>query len=175
MAIPRLHCGSWSIGSKLEEYWNVSFDILITEREPLELLHAYYAQMYHILSNVSGLSTFKDYIQAGVSNEPSKDLGFRYLKPGVVTKAFVDGFGAERVFTIPMKELFEPGCVRLGLWHPFLKRCAHRITRAREQPFRGEGYQDHPPKAHLGEEEAVQAPSFPVGGQEHVHGPARNA
>ncbi|MBL0126375.1 MAG: hypothetical protein IPP83_02725 [Flavobacteriales bacterium] len=105
---------------KLEEYWNVSFDILITEREPLELLHAYYAQMYHILSNVSGLSTFKDYIQAGVSNEPSKDLGFRYLKPGVVTKAFVDGFGADRVFTIPMKKLFEPGCVRLGLWHPSL-------------------------------------------------------
>lgn len=105
---------------KLEEYWNVSFDILITEREPIELLHSYYAQLHHIISKVNGLGTFKDYIATGVSNLPLKDLGFRYLKPGAITKAFQERFGADRIFPISMKELFEPGVVRLGKWHSSL-------------------------------------------------------
>jgi hypothetical protein len=105
---------------RLEEHWNVSFDILICEREPIELLHSYYAQLHHIISKVNGLGTFRDYIRTGVADLPLKDLGFRYLKAGTVAKAFQDRLGVGRVFSISMKELFQPEVVRLGSWHPSL-------------------------------------------------------
>lgn len=105
---------------RLEELWNVSFDILITEREPLELLHAYYAQIYHIFQRFPGLGSFQNYIAIGTSEEPRQGLGFHYLTPGKVASVFSGRFGKEHVFVINMKDLFSPGIIHLDRWHPQL-------------------------------------------------------
>lgn len=105
----------------LGERWNVQFEILITEREPMELLHAYYAQLFHIFRKFQGLDSFRNYIQSGTSDVPSKDLGFHYLKPGVVSNAFRERFGEEHVFTISMSDLFSPGKIHMNRWHPRLQ------------------------------------------------------
>lgn len=106
--------------AQLEQCWNVSFDLLLTERNPAELLHAYYAQCLHVLWRYNELRTFKGYIEVGSSNKPGKELGFHYLRPGVVPNAFREQFGLDRVFTIAMNELFSPGMVHLSKWHPGL-------------------------------------------------------
>ncbi len=104
----------------LQELWNVSFEFLITERDQFEMLHAYYAQAHHIFKRFPGLGTFQRYISTGVQDLPGKDLGFRYLKDGLVIQAFKDGFGAEKVFNISMEQLFRPGQIHLELLHPEL-------------------------------------------------------
>lgn len=104
----------------LEELWNVSFEIMITERDPMDLLHAYYAQLFHIMRRFEGLQTFSGYIEVGTKDIPARDLGFRYLRSGVVVNAFRIRFGHERVHTIHMKELFVPGKILLSRWYPEL-------------------------------------------------------
>lgn len=106
--------------SRLQILWNVTFDFLITEREPFELLHSYYAQSYHIIRHFKGLDSFQGYIANGTRNSARIDLGFRYLKPGMVTDAFVERFGRTQVHTIGMHELFSSGKINLNIWHPTL-------------------------------------------------------
>lgn len=106
--------------AKLEELWNVSFEIMITERDPMELLHAYYAQLYHIIRRFDGLKTFRGYLEVGTKDMPARDLGFRYLRTGVVSSAFREQFGEEHVHVIHMKQLFLPGQILLSRWYPGL-------------------------------------------------------
>ncbi len=104
--------------AQLEVRWNARFEVLICERTPMELLHAYYAQLFHIISAFPGLGSFGKYITVGTSNQPGRDLGFHYLRPGLVAAAFREQLGRDRVFSINMKDLFSPGMIHLGRWHP---------------------------------------------------------
>ncbi len=106
--------------SRIQVRWNVSFDFLITERDPFELLHSYYAQAYHIIRHFKGLGTFQGYIAIGTQGLASVDLGFRYLKPGMVTNSFAARFGRTHVHAIGMDELFSDGKMHLSKWYPDL-------------------------------------------------------
>ena len=103
---------------QLELIWKVRFELLISERDAMEVLHAYYAQMYHVFRTFGGLKSFQGYIKTGTSGRPGHDLGFRYLQSGHVRDALVSRFGAARVHCIPMNELFTDGQVRLRAWYP---------------------------------------------------------
>lgn len=105
----------------LEEHGHVRFDLLITERNPIDLLHAYYTQMFHLVRQLPGLSTFQGYVRAGTTNKLRGDLGFHYLRPGYVTDQLRRGFGADRVHSISMDQLFDGSKVRLHEWCPILK------------------------------------------------------
>lgn len=107
--------------ARLQDLWNVSFEVLFTERDPMQLLHSYYAQLHHILTRFKGLGSFQEYIAVGTSDLPAQDLGFRYLRAGHVAAVIGDRLGADRVFAIAMQDLFTPGAIHLGRWHPDLK------------------------------------------------------
>lgn len=101
---------------RLEELWGVRFELLVSERDAMEILHSYYAQMYHVFRTIKGLETFRTYINVGTSDRTARDLGFRYLRPGYVHDALVKGFGEGRVHCIQMKDLFTDSEVRLSTW-----------------------------------------------------------
>lgn len=102
----------------LEESWNVSFDILLSERDPIEILHAFYAQLFFLFRTVSDLDSFPKYLATGLREHPMRDLGFAYLKPGYTLHRLHQRMGAERVFNIMMEDLFTPTMVRLNKWYP---------------------------------------------------------
>ncbi len=103
---------------QLESLWKVRFELLVSERDPMEILHAYYAQMYHVFRTFGGLKSFQGYIRTGTSGRPGHDLGFRYLQGAHVRDTLVHQFGAARVHCIPMNELFTDVRVRLSAWYP---------------------------------------------------------
>ncbi|MBL7956937.1 MAG: hypothetical protein JNM49_03165 [Flavobacteriales bacterium] len=107
---------SWLL--QLEKAWNASFHILVTERDPVEVLHAYYAQMFHVFRRLRGLDTFKGYVDTGVKDSLGRDLGFRYLRPDAVNRVLQQRLGAGKVFTIAMDMLFTPGWAHLSRWYP---------------------------------------------------------
>src|SRR5690606_2075365 len=86
----------------LEQEWQVTFDILLVERDPKEVLHAYYAQLYHLFNKIPGLKSFQDYVNTGTNAPSMQDLGFRYLRPGYTTGLLRKHLGAERIFSIQL-------------------------------------------------------------------------
>lgn len=51
----------------LESSWDVSFEILVTSRDPTDIVHGYYAQMFHIFRRIKGLQTYPSYLRAGMN------------------------------------------------------------------------------------------------------------
>lgn len=102
----------------LEEHWNVSFDILMSERDPIEILHSFYAQVFFLFRRVPLLDSFPKYLATGLKEHPMRDLGFAYLKPGYVLQRLQHRMGAGRVFNIAMTDLFTPTTVRMNKWYP---------------------------------------------------------
>lgn len=102
----------------LEQEWQVTFDILLVERDPKEVLHAYYAQLYHLFNKIPGLKSFQDYVNTGTNAPSMQDLGFRYLRPGYTTGLLRKHLGAERIFSIQLDHLFQGGMVKLSHWYP---------------------------------------------------------
>lgn len=102
----------------LEQRWRVTFNILLVERDPAEVLHAYYAQMFHHFHKVPGLGNFRGYVSTGTNPRPMQDLGFRYLQPGYTLGRLRERIGANRIFSIPMAGLFQGGSIRLSHWYP---------------------------------------------------------
>lgn len=103
---------------QIQAAWNVSFDVLVTERDPVEILHAYYAQMFHVFRRFRGLETFQGYVKVGTRDALGRDLGFRYLRPSATLDQLKQKLGTDRVFSITMDRLFEPGRVHLSRWYP---------------------------------------------------------
>lgn len=100
-----------------EESWGVQFEVLMAEREPIGLLHAYYAQAFHIIRQLRGLKTFQGYIRRGTGYDPRGDLGFHYLQPGYVQNQLGSAFGRERVHAIAMHELLDGSTIHLNRWY----------------------------------------------------------
>ncbi|MGB3868924.1 MAG: hypothetical protein WA937_05605 [Flavobacteriales bacterium] len=102
----------------LEARWNVLFDILLSERDPIEILHAYYAQAFFLFRRVPALDSFPKYLATGLREHPMRDLGFTYLKPGYALRRIQQRMGKERVFSIAMKHLFTTTIVQMNKWYP---------------------------------------------------------
>lgn len=102
----------------LEERWNITFDFLLCERDPIEILHSFYAQGFHLYRRVPSLDSFLKYVAAGLTEHPMHDLGFAYLKPGYVIERLHHHMGKDRVFSIHMTSLFTANTIRMASWYP---------------------------------------------------------
>ena len=105
----------------LEETWGMRIDLLMTQRDPIEVLHAYYAQMYHVFSRFPGMGNLRSYLSQGVAGSLHVDLGFENLIPGWLETIALQRQGIGRFYAIAMADLFEDRSIRLSAWHPTLQ------------------------------------------------------
>jgi len=73
--------------------------------------------MFTIFNKFNLLNTFDKYINAGVSQNITADLGFRYLKKNYVLKELETEFPDDRIHEISMDDLFSDGKVKLNQWY----------------------------------------------------------
>lgn len=92
----------------------VEIEILLVERNPVDVLHGYYAQHFHLFRKIRRISTFEKYLDLGLRDDPMVDLGFRILKPGVLRSVFEDAGHVVR--TIGLKDLLRDGVAHLPDW-----------------------------------------------------------
>jgi len=107
--------------AELERLWNVDFQLLVVERDPIAFLHSYYAQLYYYFKRYRHLDTFEKYVDVGTSNDIQNDLGFANLKQGSVITELQKHFPKEKIHHIVMEDLFDGGRVYLHQWHPLLE------------------------------------------------------
>lgn len=121
----------------LEQAWGVQFDLFVTEREPIDLLHAYYAQVFHHIRQIRGLGSFQGYIRRGTGYDPRGDLGFHYLQPRYVLERLNKAFGSHQVHVIAMNELLDGSTIHLSKWHSDLED--FRLASAMKENSRSRG------------------------------------
>lgn len=114
----------------------VELEVLLVDRAPADLVHSYYAQLFHLIRGIKGLSSFERYLDLGTGDSARHELGFETLKPGSLVQTLADAGCA--VKSIELSALFADGHANLPTWSEgFSTRIA--VQGSRNTRSRGRG------------------------------------